>query len=78
LIIDSPTKNVSDDENPELVESLYREIYRMAREDDAGSTQFLLIDSNLVEPVKPVPGFIHKHLAGEEGSPSLIPYYSGP
>jgi hypothetical protein len=30
LIIDSPTKNISDDENPELVRSLYREIYRLA------------------------------------------------
>jgi uncharacterized protein YydD (DUF2326 family) len=31
LVIDSPTKNISDDENPELVRSLYDEIYRMAR-----------------------------------------------
>jgi hypothetical protein len=30
LIIDSPPKNISDDENPDLVQSLYREIYRLA------------------------------------------------
>jgi len=30
LVIDSPTKNTSDDENPELVRALYQEIYRMA------------------------------------------------
>lgn len=78
LVIDSPTKNISDDENPELVSSLYREIYRLAGEADGPSIQFLLIDSNLVEPEEKFPDFVQRHLAGEEEAPSLIPYYVGP
>jgi uncharacterized Zn finger protein (UPF0148 family) len=78
LIIDSPTKNISDDENPELVESLYREIYRLASLGDGDATQFLLIDSDLVEPETELPGFAQRHMAGNRDAPSLIPYYSGP
>lgn len=75
LIIDSPTKNISDDENPELVHSLYHKIYRVAAD---GGTQFLLIDSELVEPEAEVAGFSHRRLAGEREAPSLISYYDGP
>jgi hypothetical protein len=75
LIIDSPTKNISDDENPELVQSLYRKIYRVAAD---GGTQFLLIDSELVEPEAEVAGFSHRRLAGDREAPSLISYYVGP
>jgi hypothetical protein len=78
LMIDSPTKNISDDENPELVRALYREIYRIASTNKHGVTQFLLIDSNLVEPEEVLPGFTRRHLAGSPESPNLIPYYSGP
>jgi len=78
LIIDSPTKNISDDENPELVKSLYREIYRLASPGDGDATQFLLIDSNLVEPEAELPGFVQRHMAGNQDAPSLIPYYKGP
>lgn len=78
LIIDSPTKNISDDENPELVKSLYREIYRLASRGDGDATQFLLIDSNLVEPEAELPGFVQRHMAGNQDAPSLIPYYKGP
>jgi predicted nucleic acid-binding Zn-ribbon protein len=78
LVIDSPTKNISDDENPELVQSLYREIYRLAAVPGGKSTQFLLIDSDLVEPVVELASFKERHLAGTESDPSLIPYYSGP
>ena len=75
LIIDSPTKNISDDENPELVHSLYHKIYRVAAD---GGTQFLLIDSELVEPETEVSEFSHRRLAGELEAPSLISYYVGP
>lgn len=78
LIIDSPTKNISDDENPELVEALYREIYRLASGQDDKSIQFLLIDSDLVAPKEELANFAQKHLAGESDAPSLVPYYSGP
>jgi len=78
LIIDSPTKNISEDENPELVRSLYAEIYRLARGQDGRRLQFLLIDSDLVAPGADLPGFSERRMAGEPDAPSLIPYYKGP
>lgn len=78
LVIDSPTKNISDDENPELVTALYREIYRLASGRGDESIQFLLIDSDLVTPGDDLPDFAQRHLAGESDAPSLIPYYVGP
>lgn len=77
LIIDSPTKNISEDENPELVRSLYAEIYRLAM-DNYGYLQFLLIDSDLIEPEFELPGFVKRHMAGTAEAPSLISYYVGP
>jgi DNA repair exonuclease SbcCD ATPase subunit len=77
LIIDSPTKNISEDENPELVRSLYAEIYRLATGDE-GQLQFFLIDSDLVEPEFELSGFAARHMAGTPAAPSLIPYYFGP
>ena len=68
----------SDDENPELVQSLYREIYRLAATADDNGTQFLLIDSDLVAPGPELLGFVERRLAGEPNAPSLIPYYNGP
>ena len=78
LIIDGPTKNISEDENPELVRSLYAEIYRLARGQDGRKLQFLLIDSDLVGPSAALPGFSERRMAGEPDAPSLIPYYTGP
>jgi len=78
LIIDSPTKNISDDENPELVQSLYAEIYRLARDQTGNLLQFLLIDSDLVAPSTGLLGFSERRMAGEPDAPSLIPYYTGP
>lgn len=75
LVIDSPTKNISDDENPELIRSLYDEIYKLAVEFEV---QFLLIDSDLVEPATQIETFVQRRMAGEPGAPSLISYYSGP
>ena len=78
LIIDSPTKNISEDENPELVKSLYREIYRFAADRNGIGTQFLLIDSALIEPETELTGFLQRRMAGEPDAPSLISYYVGP
>lgn len=78
LIIDSPTKNISEDENPELVQSLYDEIYRLARGQNDRRLQFILIDSEIVEPNEELPGFEERRMAGEPEAPSLIPYYIGP
>lgn len=78
LIIDSPTKNISEDENPVLVESLYREIYRFAAARNGIGTQFLLIDSDLIEPEVELTGFYQRRMAGDSNAPSLISYYVGP
>lgn len=75
LLIDSPTKNISDDENPELVRALYEEIYSLAVERDI---QFLLIDSDFVEPGVQIADMSHRRMAGTKDAPSLISYYSGP
>jgi hypothetical protein len=77
LIIDSPTKNISEDENPELVKSLYIEIYQLALE-SYGSLQFILIDSDYVAPTIELPDFKLRYMAGTEEAPSLISYYDGP
>ena len=78
LIIDSPTKNISEDENPDLVNRLYEEIYRLAIDTDGRNVQFVLIDSDLVLPNITVPDFIDRRMAGESDAPRLIPYYEGP
>jgi hypothetical protein len=78
LIIDSPTKNISEDENPELVQSLYAQLYRLAMGQDGRRLQFLLIDSDLVGSSTELPGFIERRMAGEPDAPSLISYYTGP
>ncbi|MPM40647.1 hypothetical protein SDC9_87291 [bioreactor metagenome] len=77
LVIDSPTKNISDDENPELVASLYREIYQLSVESH-DEFQLLLIDSDFVAPETEMPDLLIRHMAGTEDAPSLIPYYEGP
>ncbi len=78
LIIDSPTKNISEDENPELVQALYTEIYRLVSGQEGQKLQFLLIDSDLIEPDPALLGFSEQRMAGEPDAPSLIPYYTGP
>ena len=78
LVIDSPTKNISEDEDPELVNALYREIYRFAAMDGERKTQFLLIDSGLVLPREDTPGFRLRHMAGRTDAPSLFSEYEGP
>jgi hypothetical protein len=75
LIIDSPTKNISEDENPDLVRSLYQEIYRFAAGEYGDDLQLLLIDSDLVAPTEVIESFTARRMAGEPDAPSLIPYY---
>jgi len=75
LVVDSPTKNISDDENPELIRALYDEIYQLATDADI---QFVLIDSDLVKPADGIATFVERRMAGEPDAPSLISYYSGP
>lgn len=78
LIVDSPTKNISEDENPDLVHSLYAEMYRIAGQERDTSLQFLLIDSDVILPPAELGGCSARRMAGDESAPSLIPYYTGP
>ena len=78
LIIDSPTKNINEDENPDLVKSLYSEIYRTASEISDNQLQFLLIDSVVVEPEVDLSSYSERRMSGEPDFPRLISYYEGP
>ena len=77
LIIDGPTKNISEYEDPKLVASLYSEIYRIAKQ-CAGKLQLILVDSDLVNPEKYLEDFVVRRMAGTQNEPSLISYYEGP
>lgn len=72
LMIDSPTKNITRDEDQELVNALYSRIYDLSR-DFAGNLQFVLVDSHLVEPKEPPFTFSQRRMP-----PPLISYYAGP
>ena len=72
LMIDSPTKNITRDEDPELVNALYSRIYDLSR-DFVGDLQFVLVDSHLVEPKAPPFTFSQRRMP-----PPLISYYVGP
>jgi len=72
LIIDSPTKNITRDEDPELVKALYGRIYDLAQ-DYKGTLQLLLIDSHLVKPLDQPFQFSERRMP-----PPLISYYAGP
>ncbi len=74
LIVDSPTKNISADVNPTLIERYFRLIYSLA-EGRLKDTQFILIDSDLVEPAGQNVDFKERLLSSEK---PLISYYSGP
>lgn len=77
LIVDSPTKNISHDVNPELFEAFYREVYRVAQSCGA-DRQFLLIDSELVLPSQEMPDlFSARLLDHSDEAPPLISYYRG-
>lgn len=80
LIVDSPTKNISHDVNPELFEAFYREVFRAAKEQGA-TRQFILIDSELVKPDSETDlgaSFSARLLAHSEAAPPLLSYYRGP
>lgn len=78
LIIDSPTKNISRDVNPELVAAFYAYLYSLAQ-GSLASTQFLIIDSNLVSPALPGLDFAERLMRpGDPEHPPLISYYVGP
>lgn len=78
LIVDSPTKNISHDVNPELFKAFYQEVYRVAQV-HRSARQFILIDSALVRPAEGLDDiFSERLLDHSDEAPPLISYYRGP
>lgn len=79
LIIDSPTKNITPDINPQLVSAFYAYLYKLAAT-DLRNEQFIIIDQTLVAPGHDLNlSFMHRLLQrGDPDHPPLISYYDGP
>lgn len=78
LIIDTPTKNVSSVENPEVIAAFFRLVYELAAGELVG-TQFVIIDNefNAVPDDIDLP-ISSRHLVnGDPNNPPLIPYLVG-
>lgn len=78
LIIDTPTKNVSSVENPEVIAAFFRLVYELAAGELVG-TQFVIIDNefNAVPEGIDLP-IRSRHLVnGDPNNPPLIPYLVG-
>jgi len=78
LIIDSASKNISREKNPELIRGVYAQIYRLVLGEENHKVQLLLIDSDLVTPQVETDKFLERRMAGTPEAPALIPYYVGP
>lgn len=78
LIIDTPTKNVSSVENPEVIALFFRLVYELA-DSELSQTQFIIVENEL----NPVPRDINlpltsRHMVrGNKDFPPLIPYLLG-
>ncbi len=78
LIIDTPTKNVSSVENPEVIAAFFRLVYELAA-GELVETQFVIIDNefNAVPDDIELP-ISSRHLVnGDPDNPPLIPYLAG-
>lgn len=78
LIIDTPTKNVSSVENPEVIAAFFRLVYELAA-GELVETQFVIIDNefNAVPEDIDLP-IASRHLVnGDPNNPPLIPYLVG-
>lgn len=78
LIIDTPTKNVSSVENPEVIAAFFRLVYELA-EGELAQTQFVIIDNEFnVVPEDIDLSINSRHLVnGDPDNPPLIPYLVG-
>ncbi|GAA5233530.1 hypothetical protein FOZ76_08425 [Verticiella sediminum] len=78
LIIDTPTKNVSSVENPEVINAFFRLIYELAA-GELVETQFIIIDNEFNAVPKDIELPISsRHLVkGDPNNPPLIPYLAG-
>ena len=78
LIIDTPTKNVSSVENPEVISSFYRLVYELAA-NELAETQFVIIDNEFNDVPEDIqlPMRIRHLVKGDPENPPLIPYLEG-
>lgn len=78
LIIDTPTKNVSSVENPEVIAAFFRLVYELAA-GELVKTQFVIIDNEFTAVPEDIDLPIHsRHLVnGDPNNPPLIPYLVG-
>ncbi|MDO3608529.1 hypothetical protein [Ralstonia pseudosolanacearum] len=78
LIIDTPTKNVSSVENPEVIAAFFRLVYELAA-GELVETQFVIIDNefNAVPDDIDLPMSSRHMVNGDRGNPPLIPYLVG-
>lgn len=79
LMIDSPTKNITPDINPQLVSAFYTYLYRLCSTDLRG-LQVIIIDQTLVKPDPELDLSFRERLmqSGDREHPPLISYYDGP
>lgn len=78
LIIDTPTKNVSSIENPEVIAAFFRLVYELAA-GELVETQFVIIDNefNAVPDDIELPIRSRHLINGDSDNPPLIPYLAG-
>lgn len=78
LIIDTPTKNVSSVENPEVIAAFFRLVYELAA-GELVETQFVIIDNEFNAVPEDIDLPINsRHLVnGDSNNPPLIPYLVG-
>jgi len=78
LIIDTPTKNVSSVENPEVIAAFFRLVYELAAT-ELVATQFVIIDNefNAVPADIDLPMRSRHLVNGDPKNPPLVPYLVG-
>jgi len=75
LVIDTPTKNVSSVEDPEVINAFYTLVYELAA-GELVSTQFIVIDNELTLPPPSIKLDMEiRHITrGDTENPPLVPY----
>ena len=78
LIIDTPTKNVSSVENPDVISAFFRLVYELAA-GELLDTQFIIIDNEFnAVPADVSLSIVSRHMVnGDPQNPPLIPYLVG-
>ena len=74
LIIDTPMKNISSQENPEQFEGFYNLLYELSASELAG-TQFVVIDNEFFPPIDQTIDLYTRHMTlNNSEEPPLVPY----